>query len=128
MRPLIILVLLTSPLFAAPVPKALKKPPSVEGRWHLIEYCPNGKAMSVERMIRDWAVDGEKLIIGKSTLPFTFRDPDRPHLRQSDDQSAVVKLVGDKLHYCYTVSPGRALTECEPGQGIYYYVFERAKE
>ena len=29
-------------------------------------------------MIRDWAIDGEKLIVGKDTLPFKFRDPDRP--------------------------------------------------
>ena len=128
MRPLFVLLVFALPAVAAPVPKSLKKPQSVDGRWHLIEHNTDGRDSPVEKMIRDWAIDGEKLIIGKDTLPFKFRDPDRPHLRQSAEQSAVVKLVGDKLHYCYTITPGLALTECEPGQGIYYYVFERAKE
>ena len=73
MRPLLALLLLAPPLAAAPVPKALKKPPSPDGAWHLVAVNSDGKERSVEDMERYWLVRGETVTLG---LPHT--DPDRP--------------------------------------------------
>lgn len=127
MRPLFVL-LFAVPVLAAPVPKELKKAkPSVNGRWCLTEYIWNGKPANPP-WGREWTFDGEKIIIGTSTTPFTFRDPDQPQLRMWSGCSAVVMLVDDKLHFCYTGDSNRQLTDCAPGPGVNFLVFERVKE
>lgn len=126
MRPLFVL-LFAVPVFAAPVPKELKKAkPSVDGKWRMTEFICNSK--SVRPWVDVWTIDGEKITIGVATTPFTFRDPDQPQLRKWQGYSAAVKLEDDKLYVCVNWLTKDQVLECQPGPKLDLYVFERVKD
>jgi hypothetical protein len=144
MRPLLAVLLLAVPVFAAPVPKAVKKgvPTNPDGVWVLTEYCEDGAAPAPLRpnsIARDWVFAGEHVFVGVSVEPaygamgppnFRLIDPDRPTRRVWGTDPAVYELdaAGDTLKVAYAHDGRKELTECKPGQGIHYYVFERVKE
>lgn len=139
MRPLAMLLLFAVPVVAAPVPKSLKKAnTSPDGAWYLVECVGNGKANDVAKMERNWAVDGQVMLLGARTqkdrgkgvsvIPFTIPDPARPTVRKFNTGWSVVEADGDTLRFCYAYDFTRELSECKPGPGVAYYVFERVKE
>ena len=125
---------------AAPVPKSLKKPSSPDGMWHLVSVNSDGKEGSVENMERYWVVRGETVTLGRPhtdpdrppspVCELTTPDPICPHLRRFGDSQlpSVLEVEGDRLHFCYAHDDRKELTECKPGKGIAYYVFERVKD
>jgi hypothetical protein len=130
-RPLFVLLFTVSvlavPAVAAPVPKELKKAkPSVDGQWRMTEFICNGKP--VRPWTDVWTIDGEKITIGVATTPFTFRDPDQPHLRKWQGYSAAVRLVDDKLYVCVNWLTEDKVFESQPGPKLDLYVFERVKD
>jgi len=122
----------------APVPKALRKPSSPDGVWHLVAVNSDGHEGSVENMERYWVVRGETVTLGRPhtdperapppVCELTTPDPIRPHLRRFGESLSVLEVEGDRLHFCYARDDRQELTECQPGKGIAYYVFERAKD
>lgn len=137
MRPLTFLLLFATPTPAAPVPKVLKKPTaSPDGAWHLVAVKSDGVDKAVENMGRNWVLGGENLLLGYTEMPthakhlnpnFTRRDPDHPHLRLWHNNPAIYEVDEDKLCVAYADDGRKELTECKPGPGIQYYVFERVK-
>ena len=141
MRPLLAVLLLAVPVFAAPVPKALKKAPPAkpDGVWVLTEFSSDGAALAPNPgMVRDWVFEGEHVHVGAKVEPahgakgppnFTVFDPDRPNLRKWGTNMAAYELNadGDTLRACYAHDGRKELTECKPDKGIHYYVFTRVK-
>ena len=137
MRRLVVLLLFALPAVAAPVPKALKKPPaSPDGAWHLVAINSDGVDGSVENMGRDWVLGGENFLLGYKEMPdhakhlnpnFTRRDPDRPHLRLWHKEPAVYEVDGDTLRVAYAHDGRKELSECKTGPGIHHYTFTRVK-
>jgi len=137
MRPLLFLLVLAVPLFAAPVPKAVKKAnASPDGHWYLIEFSADGNVdKDLKGFERHSLIEGEKYACAPNGRPdlagatnWTIFDPERPHLRKWGSLPAVYEVDGDTLRACYAYDGRKELTECKPGQGIHYYVFERVKD
>jgi hypothetical protein len=138
MRSLVLLLLLALPAVAAPVPKGIKKASSPDGAWYLVECVGNGQPHDVAKMERNWAVDGDVMLLGGKTqsdrgkhvsvIPFAIPEPAKPSVRKFSSNWSVVEVSGDTLRFCYAYDTSRELTECKPGPGVAYYVFERVKE
>jgi hypothetical protein len=138
MRAVAVLLLFTLPAVAAPVPKGIKKASSPDGAWHLVECVGNGQPHDVAKMERSWAVDGGVMLLGGRTqsdrgkhvsvIPFTIPDPAKPTVRKFNPNWSVVEVSGDTLRFCYAYDTNRELTECKPGPGVAYYVFERVED
>jgi hypothetical protein len=139
MRPLFILLLFALPAaLAAPVPKALtKKPPqSLDGYWYLTESIEDGVPVQMgNSYCRHTLIRGERYASSMQGRPtesggedFTLIDPDRPQLRRWQGRPAVFEADGDTLRGCFATDGRKELTECKPGKGVIYYVFERVKE
>jgi uncharacterized protein (TIGR03067 family) len=139
MRTAVTLLLIVLPAIAAPVPKALKKPPqSPDGTWHLEEFHTDGQVGAVEQVTRDWVIAGEHIFAGRQTEPahgdkgppnFTVADESNPQRRKWGNCPAVFELDrdGDTLRCCYAHDGRKEMTECKPQPGVYYYVFKRVK-
>jgi hypothetical protein len=139
MRPLVVLLLFALPLAAAPVPKALKKPPAnPDGVWRLVEYRGDGRGFGFDRLARDWVIAGEHIFAGVQVEPahgdkgppnFTAPDETNPQRRTWGDNPAVFEVgrTGDTLRLWVAFDGRTELTECTPGTGVGCYVFERAK-
>ena len=137
MRPLFVLLLLAVPAFAAPVPKAVKKAnASPDGHWYLTEVVVDGTSdTKLDGFHRHTLIEGDRYSCAEKGRPavhpsanFTIFDADRPLLRKWGVNPAVVEVDGDTLRACYAYEGRAELTECKPGKGIHYYIFERAKE
>jgi hypothetical protein len=137
MRPLFALLLFALPALAAPVPKALKKPSqSLDGYWYLTEAVENGVPQVVgNSYCRHTLIRGEKYASAMSGRPkpsddedFKMLDPDRPQLRLWQARPSVFEADGDTLRGCFATDGRAELTECQPGKGVTYYVYERMKE
>ena len=137
MRALVALLVFALPAVAAPVPKGLKKNTSPDGYWYLKEVILDGGASdtTLSNFARHTVIEGERYSCATDRRPapnatanWTIRDPDRPHLRMWGSMPAVYEVDGDTLRACYAHDGRKDLTECKPGKGIHYYVFERAKE
>jgi hypothetical protein len=123
---------------AAPVPKGLKARPagSPDGYWYLVELTLDGvTSTSWEGTARHTLIEGERYSCGVRGRPdgrdaasIPVRDPDRPHLRRWGEHPAVFEVDGDTLRACYAYDGRAELSECKPGKGIHYYVFERVKD
>ena len=144
MRPLVLLLLFALPLFAAPVPKAVKAKPSTEdGVWEWVEFNGNdGKMQYSIQKPTYWRIEGGRMSVGKRSVDELFREPlphtvsvrdeRQPNLRTHDTggakHSAVLEVDGDTLRFAYAVDTTKAITECKPADGVYYYVFQRVKQ
>jgi hypothetical protein len=137
MRALFAVLLVALSAVAAPVPKALKKPPvTIDGYWYLVELNVDGvKRPSLEKTARHWLVEGDRVSndmhgrpSGRDSTNWTIRDPQRPHLRMWGTFPAVIEADGDTLRACYPIDGRKDLTECKPEKGIAYYVYERVRE
>ena len=149
-----LLALLSAGLFAgsltaAPVPKALKKPPaSLDGAWELIEWHFNDSVGQLTDDIR-WAIDGDKLTVtGQKQTGHFVANVTRTLVRPgggggnavdytigfSDGtptlvRPAVFEVKDDRLTLCLTNSHnGPRPIECTPGRGVTVYVLRRVKE
>jgi hypothetical protein len=143
MRPIVTLLLFALPAFAAPVPKALKAKPTMDGVWEWVEF--NGDNGTMEYVIPKPTyrrIEGDRISTGKRSIDDLFREPlilslqvrdeQQPHLRTYDTggvkYSSVVELDGDTLRWCYALDLKATITECKPAKGVYYYEFKRVKE
>ena len=154
MHRLIVLLICAAPLAAAPVPKALKKKPSLDGTW-LVDDCWYNLDKHDRTEWRVWTATGEKLaaypvndvdewrayIDDKKPYcwrwTITFPDPNDPtaiDMREGEGEKAKVLrgrfvLDGDSLKLCYnvTVTEPRP-TVCEPAKTVVYYSFKRVEE
>jgi hypothetical protein len=142
MRPALIAVLvqLTGAVVAAPVPKALKKPPrQPDGAWVLVECVRDGTDDVTADWPRDWVIEGEHVHPNARVEPahgekgppnLSTPDPARPHVREWGGCPAVFELAagGDTLKVYAAVDGREVLTECRPQAGVKVFVFRRAGE
>ncbi len=138
MRPLVALLLFALPALAAPVPKALKNQPpqSLDGYWYLTESIEDGVPVKMgNSYCRHTLITGERYASSMQGKPkagdgedFTRIDPDNPNLRRWQNRPAVFEADGDTLRGCFATDGRKELTECKPGKGVTYYVYERMKE
>jgi len=143
MRPLFVLLLFALPAVAAPVPKALKAKPTMDGVWEWVEF--NGSDGTMKFTIPKPTfrrIDGDRISLGKPSVEEVLReelrqtlhvrDEQQPHLRTYDTggvkYSSVVELDGDTLRWCFSLDPKATITECKPANGVYYYVFKRVTD
>lgn len=123
---------------AAPVPKSVKRNSHPDGRWRLVEFRSAGEPRSVDGMIPVWQIDGEALYVGPPTernhWQFTIPDKSRPDLRRfapgkqaAEHYHAVIEVDGDRMRFCYGLTPRTVVTECVPAANVHYYVFARLK-
>lgn len=134
MRLLLAVLLLATPLVAAPVPKSVKKPAvSYDGKWKLVEFSWDGEqGVFRNNMVTVWTVEGETMYIGpKGATNVTHKllvpDPAKPNVRQFgqiDTRPALLELDGDTLKFCVSLSSAE-VKECVPGKGVNYYSFTR---
>ena len=134
MRTAFALLMLSAPLVAAPVPKALKKQPvSYDGKWKLVEFWwGEEKGVFRENMATVWTLEGEKMYIGPKgannvTHKLLISDPAKPNVRQFgqiETRPTLLELDGDTLKLCKSLSDAE-VKECVPGKGVNYYVFTR---
>ena len=136
MRPLVALLLVALPLLAAPVPKGMKnKPSSPDGQWKLVAHSSDGKEAPLTNMACYWRIADDAIQCNSTGWPkpgepsssIAAKDPARPGQRVWGQLPAVVEVDGDTLRACYAHDGRKELSECKPGQGIAYYVFERVK-
>jgi len=135
--PLLVVLLFALPAVAAPVPKALTKPPpSPNGVWKLVETNADGKLVPGGRTPEYWVIDREAVGIGTRELPIpqsnrasdlVAYDPTRPHLRKWAGFYAVVEVTGDTLVICHNITHGPELTASKTGVGFRRFTFERAE-
>lgn len=148
MRTLLTLLLLTAPVAAAPVPKALKKAaPALDGTWQLVESHVGEFRAQLTDDIR-WEIEGERLTVTSTrqavpdgfvanatrtiskaeggaanavvyTINFTDGNP-------SSVRPAVLELNGDTFTICLADSHnGPRPPECKPTQGAMTYTLKR---
>lgn len=132
-----------APVLAAPVPKAVKKMPTMDGIWEWVEININdGKDEYEVPKPSYWRIVGDRMAVHKRTVEeamiaeprarFEILDEKQPHLRTYHNSSggthpAVVNLDGDTLRWCFASDPEQVVTECKPADGVYYYVFKRVR-
>lgn len=149
LRSLFVLLVAAVSLVAAPVPKALKAKPTLNGRWELVEQNHDGKDQpNFAKWM--WVIDGEQL---------SFRRPDRGgvyqpsethiqaalvpatggHTGEVDYHSgsgghttvyrALIELDGDELIVCFE-NRGNAErpTQAKPGPRVLHFRFKRTAE
>lgn len=142
---ILLLLVFAAPLFAAPVPKVVKKvEPTLQGTWEVVERQNNGQPLQPSGR-EFWVFDGEKYAIFDGLKDESeLRDPKRKPFSGTrvvpDPQDAAaidldegphhnisrMLLGGDTLHIAITLEQknGRP-AEAKPGQGIAYIKFQR---
>ena len=147
MRTLLALFLFAAPLVAAPVPKALKKRPALDGVWQVVEWHSGNAQLQLTDEVL-WKIDGETLAVeGKNTatpagfvananrtmkkpeggadnaIDYTIlpTDGSRPSFRPS-----VFEVDGDTFTICLTdTHNGPRPAECKPSGDTVTYVLKR---
>jgi uncharacterized protein (TIGR03067 family) len=150
MRPLVTLLVLALPLSAAPVPKAVKKSPSLDGVWLMTELHSNGTVGQHAARTTRWTIDGETLNYetrGGDGEAFTGPSDATMKLVRAKDAGAnaydyhvnyhtgrkavypgVAEIDGDVLRFCYSVAtPGVRPAECKCVNETTMFVFKRAE-
>jgi uncharacterized protein (TIGR03067 family) len=139
------LLLLAAPVFAAPVPKALRDADTLTGEWEVVErrsgkVAPKGAAGVV------WSIRGEELTIrpkGANAAPITtarykLARPEKGkkgeldyHLNYDNGKPSLTyrgrfEVDGDTLRFCYTTdSTADRPTDFEPRDKVVVYTFKR---
>lgn len=142
--PLAALLVFVLPAVAAPVPKALKAKPTMDGVWEWVEFSGNNGTIRYAILKPSyWRIEGDRISTAKRTVEdvkldpllgsLQIRDEKRPNLRTFQNSGggsfpAVVELDGDTLRWCFASDGTTPITECKPQPGVYFYVFERVKE
>jgi uncharacterized protein (TIGR03067 family) len=127
---------------AAPVPKGLKKPAPMDGRWRIVEAVYDGQPQDVSRAA-DWYIDGEWFNLGsppaadaKTGLKLV-RDEQNPSLVEYHNIHSIgsvsrfpglLEVNGDEMRFCYVSQGNPRPTEMAPGPGVTYRVFKRMEE
>jgi uncharacterized protein (TIGR03067 family) len=142
----VVAMTLAAPLFAAPVPKAIKAKPAAtaDGVWECVEVNCDGRSEEVADSNRYWRVEGNRMSSGRATLeavsrpiselrPCTLRidDPARPTRRtmmapDGREYPTLFELDGDTLRMAASVDG--PITECKPGLSVGYYVLQRVAD
>jgi uncharacterized protein (TIGR03067 family) len=144
------LALLASVAAAAPVPKALKAKPTLDGRWELVEQNYQGKNQpDFPKWM--WVIDGEKLTYcrpdqGGKYVPSETNvraaltraeggsADDFDYVYNSGPNATVYKSVvvrdGDELVVCFGTAGnnGARPSEAKPGADRQYFRFKRATD
>lgn len=143
MRALFLLLLTAAIAGAAPIPKSVTKPPSPEGVWELVELNLYGKPRPVGQH-RYWQVKDGKLSVGVKSVEdlktADFRDLHFVDPGKSSSVDLVITTNGkpiahhsllevepNEMRFCWPTSNRLTPKACEPGDGVYYYVFKRVK-
>lgn len=142
----LILVMIATPLAAAPVPKAVKKPPPQDGLWLAVEEAYEGRLTSdVEWTV--WVIDGEDLTLLQNTKTFrqfeagekppchtyTLRFPDAKDPLAFDlmtggneYHAGRMEVTKDTLAVCYSYKPStKRPTSVAPGDDVIYFSMKR---
>lgn len=150
---LLLLVVLV-PASAAPVPKEIKKAPTTDGMWEVVENSYNGESPKPGSTWGVWQIDGDKITI------YSIKDADalraaekKPHsltyrISRPDPQDATafdlgvpydsatpetlvgrMELAAETLKLCYA-STGKLVTrpaKAEPGKDVIIFTFRRVE-
>ena len=141
-RALLTLFLAASPtLFAAPVPKELRKAFEIEGTWEMVAISPYGRDLKFKRGLH-WSFDaqghmtssaGPGTPVSKSSLQFTFHREDKTAEYRSQAGERVCpglfKMEGDTLIICCNLKAnGERPKTIAVGPDHYVWTMKRAKE
>jgi uncharacterized protein (TIGR03067 family) len=144
-RPLVLL-LLASAVVAAPVPKSLKKPATLDGRWKVAAMTLSGRDVSANSPtvwdIREGVItrhftnpDGSLRAEGL-TITITAPDPTKPdevdYVHEDGQQKfkwrARLRLTGDELVIRFTGSDAALPDDVTDDKDGYLYRFKRVEE
>jgi uncharacterized protein (TIGR03067 family) len=147
-RTLLALLLVPALAVAAPVPKAVKRPPSLDGRWELVELVAGGRDVAGSNPWV-WEVRGEQLTQYHRQPDGTLR-PDESGVRRlvqpagggAEDLDytttdaagefvyhGLAAVDGDELVVCYpTVAAAPRPAERKAGLGVNYCRFRRVTD
>lgn len=149
MRPALALLLIAAPLIAAPVPKALKRPPaSLDGRWRVESHEENGRVMPPPKGDYNlWVVAGDTMQLvreGDTTkegvYPCRFvsepRDDGPRTFEYKVDSNGyhrrgVCELDGDTLRVAFgstADAAGQPPAAVKSGDGVTVYTFRRVTD
>lgn len=141
----VVLLLSTATVAAAPVPKALKNPPTLEGKWVTVERHVGGSDMTTSPWV--WDIQGTKLTtlhlqrdgtltpdFTTDTITLSAPDPARPaeldYLYASGNQKilwrGLMKWDGGEFVICFAEQEKDRPTEVKNDRSVYsYYRFKR---
>lgn len=129
-------------VYAAPVPKGLKKPVALDGRWRIVEAVYDGQPQDVSRAA-DWYIDGEWFRLGqkpaanaKAGLKLVRDEANPAHVEYHnvrvdgtiDRYLGLLEVTDEEMRFCYGPRGGDRPTEMAPGPGVTYRVFKRMEE
>lgn len=128
-------------LIAAPVPKAVKSHPSLDGTWQVVAWYQDDVRLPLED--DRWTIDGETLTVAgpnySKLLTHSLKRPEGgadnalDYAISHDDGTihssmrAVFELDGDTFKICLGDDRKARPTECKPVKGTTTLVFKRVK-
>ncbi|MEO2089637.1 MAG: hypothetical protein ABGY75_09100 [Gemmataceae bacterium] len=127
---------------AAPVPKGIKKPAALDGRWRLVEAEYDGQPQDVSRAA-DWYIDGEWFRLGqkpaanaKAGLKLVRDEANPAHVEYHnvrvdgtiDRYLGLLEVTDEEMKFCYGTRGGPRPGEMAPAKGVTYRVFKRVEE
>ncbi len=141
-------LLLASVSVAAPVPKGMKaKPPTMDGRWELVEQIVTGKNdPNFAKWM--WEIDGEQLAYRRPDGQGVYQ-PDKPNANASlkpavdgkpgefdylyskggTTYRSLITLDGDDMIVCLRSGGGKDYpTEPKAGANVEFYRFKRSEK
>jgi uncharacterized protein (TIGR03067 family) len=133
MTPLLVAIPL---VFAAPVPKELKKPPSIVGEWRMIWHDTGSGQTKSENAVWVFTTERVRFVApssdGESWGALTFDLTATPNqfvldLRKNGKNAAIFEVDGDTMRLCLQTGNATPPTAFKPGGGCYLYKFERVK-
>lgn len=142
----VIIALCVGPLFAAPVPKSVKRTSSsLDGAWVLVEWSYSGNLQPM-RGTESWEIeDGYARVFrdGASRQTVELTRPDGAGANAVDyhalefgvggmpldtpTSAGVFERDGDTLRLCCPIGDERP-TECTPGAGKWFFLFKRVSD
>ena len=145
-RRIVVLLLLASAGVAAPVPKSLKKPPSLDGRWEAVTM-KKGEADVSRSNPTVWDIRGDtvtryyrepdgSLRADRATATISWPDSSRRDeidytLNSGATKSlfrARIKLSGDEVVVRFAEQDAPCPTDLTEGEDGWYYVYRRVRD
>lgn len=145
-RFVVVLLVATGVVQAAPVPKAKPKPPSLDGWWITSERVHFGQNIKAPWI---WELKGEKLTIytgatgddlrptyQNATTTVSAPDPDKPNEIDYKFVDGTTVLVyrgrmewdGEEWLFCFGEAGAERPAELKAGKGVYFHRFKRMEK
>jgi hypothetical protein len=142
-RVLLVLLVIAPAVVAAPVPKSLKKPPTLDGRWEAVLMHASQRDI-IAGNTTVWDISGEKLTRSfkqpdgtlRSNLTLTVTIPDKSKPDEIDYGSgpnetlfrARIMLTADELTIRFADQNAPRPADMTEGNDGYYYQFKRVEK